>query len=93
MWWDGGTANPQIKGVRHALLTTSVTLKIVSTVTEVTVGGEPVAARAFELHQVVNGEDHVASTYYVKDAVELTGVRTGVYANNYDIAIKDFRLA
>lgn len=56
-------------------------------------GGEPVAARAFELHQVVNGEDHVASTYYVKDAVELTGVRTGVYANNYDIAIKDFRLA
>lgn len=51
------------------------------------------AARAFELHQVVNGEDHVASTYYVKDAVELTGVRTGVYANNYDIAIKDFRLA
>lgn len=93
MWWDGNTANPQIKGVKHALLNTAITLKVVSTVTEVTIGEEAVTVRAFELIQIVNGEEHVASTYYIKDAVDLTGVRTGVYVNNYDIMLKDFCLA
>lgn len=47
--------------------------------------------RAFELHQIVNGVDHIANTYYIKDALEAEAeryVRTGVYSNKADVAFR-----
>lgn len=91
-WWDFGNSNTQLNVNTHPLLSTKVTVKIVSTVQEITVGGEQVTVRAFEIHQIVGNEDKVVTTYYVKDAVSVEGVSVGVYAKNFDLVISDFRL-
>lgn len=90
MWWDNPTANPEIRGKAHVLLDTEVTLRVVSKIVELDNLG---TARAFELHQIVNGVDHVSRTYYIKDvpAVE-DKFRTGVYVNNFDMEISGFSL-
>ncbi len=90
MWWDSGKPNSQVANNQHPLLSTKITLKVVSKVTTITVGGESVEVRSFELHQIVGDEDKILSTYYIKNAASVDGIYVGVYANNFDLVISDF---
>ncbi len=91
MWWDGGNSHPAIRNVRNALLTTTVTLEIVSMQTTVTVGGTQTTVRKFELHQIIDGEDFIADTYYVKDIEDETlNFRVGLYSEAFNVGVENF---
>lgn len=89
MWWDQPAyCNPNIYGNRTALLTETVTLKVVSDISTVTVGGVDTTCRRFELHQVVNGVDKVSCEFYCRDINANSGdFYTGVYTNQFNVGL------
>lgn len=95
MWWDQGAyTHPEILMKRNALITTTVGLKVVSSIEEVTVGGTATTCRKFELHQIVNNEDHVSCEFYVKQIDANSGeFYTGVYSEMFNIGIEDFEIS
>ena len=95
LWWDQGAyTHPEILMKRNALITTTVGLKVVSNIQEVTVGGTATTCRRFELHQIVNGEDHISCEFYVKQITAESGeFYTGVYSEMFNIGIEDFEIS
>ena len=93
MWWDSYYANPQLRGDRTAIITNTVTLKIVSAVEEITVAGVTQNSRKFEIHQIVNDVDHVTSAFYVRGIDEKSGdFYTGLYSEKFNIGISNYSL-
>ena len=95
MWWDQGAyTHPEILMQRNALITNTIGLKVVSDIKEVTVGGTPTTCRRFELHQIVNDEDHISCEFYVKQINADSGdFYTGVYSEMFNIGIENFEIA
>lgn len=96
MWWDGGAANPAIRGTRNALLNNTVTLKVVSSIEEKEVGGTTYSCRKFELHQIVKpaegaAEDFIADTYWCKDITASSpAARVGLYSEAFSFTVSGF---
>lgn len=96
MWWDGGTANSAIRGMRNALLTSTITLKVVSSIETKAVDGTDYTCRKFELHQIVEtgegeAEDFIADTYWCRDITATSpAARVGIYAEAFSFTVSNF---
>ena len=94
MWWDQAAyTHPALLNQRNILLTTTVGLKVVSSIEEVTVANETLKCRKFELHQIVNDVDHLSCEFYVKQINENSGeFYTGVYSEMFNVGISSFTI-
>ncbi len=93
MWWDSGYANTELRNNRTAIVTNSVTLKVVSNVEKVTVAGVEESCRRFEFHQIVNGVDHITSAFYVRGINETSDeFYTGLYSEKFNVTLSDYSL-
>ena len=93
MWWDSGYANSELRNNRTAIVSSTVTLKVVSNVEKVTVAGVEESCRKFELHQIVNGVDHITSAFYVRGINETSDeFYTGIYSEKFNITFADYSL-
>lgn len=97
LWWDQNYSHPSLKGQKAVLLTTSIELKVVSTLKEVTVGGETLTCRSFELHQIVDEIDYTSCEFIIKQintsaSGNLDEFYTGIYSQSFDIGIEDFTI-
>lgn len=94
MWWDNPhTAHPAVLRQRDVLIDTTFTLKVVSKIVTITVDGKEWTGRAFELYQIIDGEEFSPSIYYVQGVVEQgDGFRTGVYAEAFNFGVEGFSL-
>lgn len=92
MWWDNAkVAHPALHGKRDVLITAKVTLKVVSKIETITVGGKEATCRSFELHQIVNDQDFVANKFYCKDVTSQSpAAKTGLYSEAFSFAVSDF---
>lgn len=95
-WWDGGNHPENIKGKKNILLTETITLLV--NVSNVIHTGTQLPAKKFEIHEigtkVVEGEtvedDGIIKTVWVKDSTLQGNIRTGVYMENFNMAIDNF---
>ena len=93
MWWDSGYANTELRGNRTAIVSSTVTLKVISNVEKVTVAGVEESCRRFELHQIVNGVDHTTSAFYVRGINETSDeFYTGIYSEKFNVTLSDYSL-
>lgn len=95
LWWDQSVyTHPDLLSQRNILLTTTVGLKVVSSLEEVTVAGETLTCRKFELHQIVNNEDKLSCEFYVKQIKADSGsFYTGVYSEMFNVGIENFTIS
>ena len=94
MWWDQAAyTHPALLNQRNILLTTTIGLKVVSSIEEITVANETLKCRKFELHQIVNNVDHLSCEFYVKQINENSGeFYTGVYSEMFNVGISSFNI-
>jgi hypothetical protein len=94
MWWDQDkNTNPELLNKRNILLTQTVTLKVVSTIEDVTVNSVTESCRRFDLHQIVNGVDFVSNTMYIEQLNSDSGdFYTGLYSECFSVGVSDFKI-
>lgn len=94
LWWDQSkNSHPAICNERNALLTTTIQLKVVSSLEECTVAGETKTCRKFELHQIIHDEDFISSIFYVEQLNANSGdFYTGVYSECFSVGLSDFTI-
>ena len=94
MWWDQAAyTHPALLNQRNILLTTTIGLKVVSSIEEITVANETLRCRKFELHQIVNNVEHLSCEFYVKQINENSGeFYTGVYSEMFNVGISSFTI-
>lgn len=93
MWWDSSYAHSALKDQRNVLLTTPVTMHVVSTLDEATVGAVTKLCRRFEVRQTVNGIEEALCAFYVEQIDGTTGdFYTGLYSEAFSVGISDFNL-
>lgn len=94
LWWDQSkNSHPAICNERNALLTTTIQLKVVSSLEECTVAGETKTCRKFELHQIIHDEDFISCIFYVEQLNANSGdFYTGVYSECFSVGLSDFTI-
>lgn len=94
MWWDQASdTNPELYNKSGILLTQTVTLKVESVIEKVTVNSEEATCRKFSLHQIVNGNDALVQTFYIKQINAENGdFYTGIYSEAFSVGISDFQI-
>ncbi len=93
MWWDQPCTHPSIAYQKSKLLTTEMTLKVISKVEAVTVGGVETTCRRFEMHQIIGESDHTSMVLYVEQLDAESGdFYTGVYSEAFSTGISNFTL-
>lgn len=93
MWWDSAYAHSELKDQRNVLLTTPITMQVVSTLDEATVGEETKLCRRFEVRQTVNEIEEVLCVFYIEQIDATSGdFYTGLYSEAFSVGISNFSL-
>ena len=93
MWWDSQHPHPSIRNQRDVLLGTTLTLKVVSGIDNVTVEGVTEESRFFEFYQSVDGSSHLSAKFYVRNVNSQSGdFYTGLFTEAFNVGISDYSL-
>ena len=93
MWWDSLHPHPSIRNKRDVLLGTTLTLKVVSDIENVTVGGVTEESRFFEFYHIIDGTSHLSAKFYVKNIDSESGdFYTGIFTEAFNVGISDYAL-